>query len=397
MAMMKTRRRSIAAVVLLTFLPATVSFSAVTLNASPAQAQPADDPVTVQARARFKEGVEAFDKGKYEEARLAFLQAYTLKKHPAVLLNLAQSSAKSNHPLEAAKYFSQFLREATSATPQQKKDAEQGLAEVRKNVARIEVVAPAGTDISLDDQGKVGTTPFEALDVEPGQHTVKSPTQNVTVIAVVGQKVEARFGNAASSPAVVPVTAPPASSSSSSPPPNNTDPGWTPPPGGDKGHSKKTDLLSPPENMTPVYIGLAVAGIGVVSAIVFAAFKADAQSKAEKVAADIRNAAQTRNIPAQGACNSTAPGAADLQNACKTLRDNNSKVDTNATIANVSIGVAIAGGVFALGWYLLATKKDESKTGAAAPDTKTAKQPQRPELRPYAGWQSGGLSLTGEF
>jgi hypothetical protein len=30
-----------------------------------------------------------FDKGKYEEARLSFLQAYTLKKHPAVLLNLA--------------------------------------------------------------------------------------------------------------------------------------------------------------------------------------------------------------------------------------------------------------------------------------------------------------------
>src|SRR6476619_7782030 len=88
-------------------------------------------PVTVQARARFKEGVEAFDKGKYEEARLAFLQAYTLKKHPAVLLNLAQSSAKSNHPLEAAKYFQQYLREATTASPQQRRDAETGLAEVR--------------------------------------------------------------------------------------------------------------------------------------------------------------------------------------------------------------------------------------------------------------------------
>ena len=44
--------------------------------------------------------------------------------HPAVLLNLAQSSAKANHPLEAAKYFNQFLREATTATPQQRKDAE---------------------------------------------------------------------------------------------------------------------------------------------------------------------------------------------------------------------------------------------------------------------------------
>ena len=54
-----------------------------------------DDPVTMQARARFKEGVDFYDKGSYENARLAFLQAYALKKHPAVLLNLAQSSAKA--------------------------------------------------------------------------------------------------------------------------------------------------------------------------------------------------------------------------------------------------------------------------------------------------------------
>ena len=198
---MNTRR--IAAAVLFAFLPATVSL--------PAVAQPADDASTVQARARFKEGVDAFDKGKYEEARLAFLQAYTLKKHPAVLLNLAQSSAKSNHPLEAAKYFNQFLKEATTATPQQRKDAESGLAEVRQKLGRIEVVAPAGTDVSLDDQGKVGTTPMEAIDVEPGSHTVKSPTQSVTVSASAGQKVEAKLvggGGAAGAPPVAPAPAP---------------------------------------------------------------------------------------------------------------------------------------------------------------------------------------------
>ena len=102
------------------------------------------------------------DPARYEEARIAFLQAYTLKKHPAVLLNLAQSSARSNHPLEAAKYFQQFLREATTATPAQKKDAENGLAEVRQKIGRIDVVAPSGTEISLDDQGRVGTTPSPA-------------------------------------------------------------------------------------------------------------------------------------------------------------------------------------------------------------------------------------------
>src|SRR5512142_20792 len=110
---MKTRR--IAAAVLFV-----LSSAAVTGLPQPAFAD--DDATTVQARARFKEGVEAYDKGKYEEARVLFLQAYTLKKHPAVLLNLAQSSAKANKPLDAAKYFQQFLKESTTATPQQKRD-----------------------------------------------------------------------------------------------------------------------------------------------------------------------------------------------------------------------------------------------------------------------------------
>ena len=112
-----------------------------------------NDPVTMQARARFREGVDAYDKGHYENARLAFLQAYALKKHPAVLVNLAQSSAKAGHPLEAAKYFQQFLKESTNATPKQRLDAENGLAEVRQKLGRIEIVAPSGTEVTLDAQG----------------------------------------------------------------------------------------------------------------------------------------------------------------------------------------------------------------------------------------------------
>lgn len=346
-----------------------------------------DDAVTVQARARFKEGVEAYDKGRYEEARLAFLQAYTLKKHPSVLLNLAQSSAKSNHPLEAARYFSQFLREATTATPQQKKDAEQGLAEVRKQVARIDVAAPSGTEITLDDQ-KVGTTPFDALDVEPGQHTLKSPTQSVTVTAVVGQKVEARFGSSSASPPPSPTPAPAPSDSSTSPPPRENAAAAAVTVDADK--SKKTSLLTPPENMTPVYVGLGVGGVGLIGTIVFFAFKTDAQSKADKVAADIRAAATARGIPSQGACNSTAPSAADLKNACATLKDNNSKVDTNATIANISAVVMGVGLLTAGIWYLAGPKRDDNPKSAE-------RKPMRPTLTPYAGWQSGGLMLSGEL
>jgi hypothetical protein len=369
--------RNIAAALLFTFLPATVSL--------PAWSQ--DDPLTIQARARFKEGVDAFDKGKFEEARLAFLQAYTLKKHPAVLLNLAQSSEKSNHHLEAVKYFQQFLREATTATPQQRKDAETGLNEARSKVGHIDVVAPPGTEISLDDQGKVGTTPMDPIDVEPGQHTVKSPTQSATVIAVVGQKVEARLmpSSAAAAPAPVPTPPSPAAQAPEAPAAEQPQADTTV-------HGKSTNLFSRPKNMTPVYVGLGVGVSGLVVGGLFAWFRSDAQTKADTVAANIAAAATARNIPPTGACNSTAAGASDLASACATLRDNNSKVDTNATIANVSIGVGIAGLAFAGIWYLAAAKRDD----VTLPST-TGIAPKKPIFMPYAGPNNGGFSFSGEF
>ena len=91
------RTRACAAAVLL-------AFSATLLPAVSARAEDRDT-VTDMARQRFQEGVKFFDQKKYEEARAAFLQAYALKHHPAVLLNLAQSELRSSHPADAAKHF----------------------------------------------------------------------------------------------------------------------------------------------------------------------------------------------------------------------------------------------------------------------------------------------------
>src|SRR5713101_3208360 len=69
------------------------------------------DAVVEMARRRFQEGVKYFDQKRYEEARAAFLQAYALKRHPAVLLNLAQCELRSGHNLEAARHFAAYLRD----------------------------------------------------------------------------------------------------------------------------------------------------------------------------------------------------------------------------------------------------------------------------------------------
>jgi hypothetical protein len=86
-----------------------------------------DDPTSATARARFKEGVEFYDKAQYEQARTAFLQAYELKRHPAVLLNLAWSCVNSGRSTEADQYFKQFLSEAKDITPKQRAEVNDGL------------------------------------------------------------------------------------------------------------------------------------------------------------------------------------------------------------------------------------------------------------------------------
>jgi Tfp pilus assembly protein PilF len=131
-----------------------------TFGTPSARAQGADEESTKAARARFQEGVEYYDKGQYEKARAAFLQAYALRKHPAVLLNLAQSSLKSGHQLEAVRDFQQFLRESTSISASQRSDAERGINEARQKLGRIEVVsAPTGAEITIDNTA-VGTAPL---------------------------------------------------------------------------------------------------------------------------------------------------------------------------------------------------------------------------------------------
>ena len=74
---MRTRPRPLAVVLFVAFAPVAI--------AAPSRAQSsAEDPTTDMARTRFKEGVSFYDKGEYEQARASFLQAYALKKHPAV-------------------------------------------------------------------------------------------------------------------------------------------------------------------------------------------------------------------------------------------------------------------------------------------------------------------------
>jgi len=367
-----------------------------------ASAQPAaDDSLVKEARARFKEGVDLYDKGQYEAARAKFLQAYALRRHPAILLNMGLSCLKSGRPAEAARYLTQFQREATSATVQEHSDADKAITEARTKDARLDVSAPTGTEISVDDT-VIGNAPLnDSVDVDPGQHTIKAKASDGTVDSrtvnpSVGQRLPVKFGSG--SGAVVAAVPPPvATSNPEVPPPDQTatPPSPPPPPAQPETPSKKFNPLAPPKTMFPVYIGAGVAGAGVVTAILFGVFRSQAVSSMNDVTAQI-----TSGGGGKGICASTATAdTTKFGGACSALQQDIDHANTDTTVANIGIGVAIVGVVGAAAWYLFSPKKDDAAGDSTAP---TSAPPPPAAARidvvaPWMGWGSGGLSVKGSF
>jgi hypothetical protein len=376
-------------------------------STAPGWAQTAEDATTAMARARFKEGVEFFDKGDFEQARASFLQAYALKKHPAVLLNLAWSCLKAGHPMEAEKYFEQFPGDSKEVTDKQRADAADGLAQSRAKLGRIQVVAASGVEVTIDGE-RAGVAPLgEAVYVEPGAHTVrtKGPDGSVDIESVTVLAGEERV--ARGSKAAVPASTPPAAAAAPAPPPPAPPPpppapppptaaappppAPAPPPPAPE--SPKSEVPPPahaepraeptsgrsflPANMVPVYVGGAITIVGAGVAIALGAFKQDALSNANATAGNIR--AQGRTCPAP------AGSEAALVSACSILATDNDNVNADATGANVAIGVAVAGIVGTVVYWVLA---DKAGGGPASG---------RAAITPIVGPSVGGLAVSGGF
>jgi hypothetical protein len=127
------------------------------------------------ARKRFQEGVAAMDAKKYEEARVLFQQAYTLKPHPSVLRNLGQAELRAGHWVEAARHLSSFLRDTSFGTAEEREATQQALVEAEAKVGKIVVdVDVGGAEIAIDGE-IVGRSPMAGAPLygEPGQRTLR--------------------------------------------------------------------------------------------------------------------------------------------------------------------------------------------------------------------------------
>jgi outer membrane biosynthesis protein TonB len=353
------------------------------------------------ARRRFQEGVKFFDQKRYEEARGAFLQAYALKRHPALLLNLAQSEIRSGHPAEAARHFAGYLREATNASPLERSEAEKGLREARAKLARIQISAPAGADVLVDGES-VGQAPIaDPVDVTPGTHNIEArlagKSASTTVSVLVSRLAAATITFESAPPPPPPVAEPPPASPTPAPtppaepelapaaePPKEPEPAKPKeePPPAPGTEEERENFFSWMGHTDLAYVSLGVAGVGVGMFIGFGLAAQRADENVASVAADIRDEAANQRLTRTNVCADQVQ--AGFQFACDTLRDNMDARDldrTLATIGLVAAGVGVAATVTA---YFVSPGKSPARHGGT-------------QITPIAGPHQTGLAVIGAF
>jgi hypothetical protein len=368
-----------------------------------------DDVTTAEARKRFLEGVKLFDEKKYDLARAAFLQAYALKKHPDVLLNLAQAELAGGRYLDAAQHFKEFLRDTANDRNPKRPDAAKGLEEARLHLGRIQITVDLpDADVYLDGT-KIGTSPLaDAIEVPPGKHAVEAKKQGKST----RQEIDAPEGKttivnlALDAPATPPPVVPPAPTGETPPPaPTASAPPSAEPPKEDPNSAVlSTDNLSSGRREPflqwakrhPVaYAGAGLTAVGLGLGIGFGIAAQVAQGNADTLTNKIKSTAASdqvlieQNRQTNPCASPVAVGnAGNYGKACTNLRNNLDAADTNRKFMTAGIVVGVVGVATIVGGYFLTAKRSEDGASLAPP---------RFLLAPVFGPQNAGIGAVGTF
>lgn len=302
----------------------TCCFVSISVNPSLVFAQ--EDTATAQARARWHEGVAAFEAGDFELARAAFAQAYALKPTPPVLRNLGEAEVASGHYVSGANHLARFLREADELAPEERHKVKRSIAKAEAHVGRLELTTDVeGAQVFVEGE-PVGFTPLEyVVYLEPGWREVRLSKEG----RAVQRLVEAEVGRV--TPLALPfATDDPKGASGAAPAVSVT--------AEDGGSSFKVPVLVSGGVM-------ALAGLGVGGYFFFRAnsLAEEAQSLRTQV----------------GASGGTCLGNSEPR--CAELRDT---VDAGFTAERVAVGGFVTGGALAIGtalaWWLWPESRAES-------------------------------------
>jgi len=291
---------------------------------------------TDRARALHLEGAALFEQKKYDQAYVAFVAAWALKRHPQIAANLADCEVKLGKYRDAAEHFMFMVRDPKGeAQSEEKQEAQRRLKEVQAKIGTLAITVNVGGAEVLVDGKSMGTSPLqEPIFVDPGSHTVEARKEG--------------FPSARMTTTV-------AASSSS---------------------ALTLDLQSPPtveaKSIKLLVGGTALTAVLLGSGIVFTVVSNGKASDADAKLNDLHTVGGSRPCV-------SGKLAAD----CATLASLNQSSDTFHNLAIVGYAVAGAVGIATLTYALVPTKKEPVRVGVT--------------VAPLLGGGVGGFLMSGEF
>lgn len=173
------------------------------------------------ARSLFREGVEAAQAGRWEEARQRFARVLSLRAAPLVRFNLAVASRNVGRIVEAIDQYRQFVRDIPSGSdPVRERAARDEVTqlEARRAFVRVQVSGDAAARFVLDGRTLPGNLLGEEIPVDPGPHTIDVEgragdrqrregtlyeAEHITVAVALNPTPQGSSGGVAGSPATV--------------------------------------------------------------------------------------------------------------------------------------------------------------------------------------------------
>jgi len=127
-----------------------------------------------QAKQHFQAGVTAYEVGDFQGALKEFQEAFRLKPHPLVRVNMANCYDNLDKPVEAIFHFEKFMA-AEEGTPEQHKEVREALRRLRQKVGEVNIRAtPDGTLVQIDDQETRKAPILDTVLLKAGKHTIRA-------------------------------------------------------------------------------------------------------------------------------------------------------------------------------------------------------------------------------
>ncbi len=160
-------------------LAARVAHAQAPISATPTPRAPSaapEDPETVtraQAKVEFQAGVAAYDAERYEEALKHFQEAFRIKPHPSVRVNMANCYERLGKPLQAIFHFERFLEDNSGASDQ-RREVMEALRGLRAKVSEVTLrITPDGASVTIDEGERRQAPILEPVRLEAGLHLIE--------------------------------------------------------------------------------------------------------------------------------------------------------------------------------------------------------------------------------